>query len=83
MKNFFQFFFFFCEHTPVNVELVKMRTIFELTGGRDSSEPRNMESIVRSSIMLDCEAPARELVTLCCRRNPINICAKLGPRNCT
>lgn len=38
-------------HTPVNVELVKMRTIFELTGGRDSSEPRNMESMVRSSII--------------------------------
>jgi len=37
---------------PVNVELVKMRTIFELTGGRDSREPRNMESMVRSSILV-------------------------------
>lgn len=52
MKKYFYFYFvFFFEHTPVNVELVKMRTIFELTGGRDSSEPRNMESIVRSSII--------------------------------
>lgn len=36
---------------PVNVELVKMRTIFELTGGNVSSEPANIKSTVRSSIV--------------------------------
>lgn len=36
----------------VNVELVKIRTIFELTGGRDFNEPANMKSMVRSSIFL-------------------------------
>lgn len=36
---------------PVNVELVKIRTIFELTGGNDSKEPANIKSTVRSSII--------------------------------
>lgn len=36
---------------PVNVELVKIRTIFELTGGNDSNEPQNIKSTVLSSIM--------------------------------
>ncbi|EFA05280.1 hypothetical protein TcasGA2_TC015437 [Tribolium castaneum] len=30
---------------PVNVELVKIRTIFELTGGRFSSEPAKIKSM--------------------------------------
>lgn len=37
---------------PVKVELVKMRTIFELTGGRDSSDPAKIKSTVRSSMLL-------------------------------
>lgn len=36
---------------PVKVELVKIRTIFELTGGNDSKEPANIKSTVRSSIV--------------------------------
>lgn len=36
---------------PVNVELVKILTIFELTGGRDFSEPPKIRSTVRSSIL--------------------------------
>lgn len=36
---------------PVNVELVKIRTIFELTGGRFSSEPAKIKSMVRSSMV--------------------------------
>lgn len=35
---------------PVKVELVKIRTIFELTGGRDFNDPAKIESIVFSSI---------------------------------
>ena len=35
---------------PVNVELVKMRTILELTGGRLCREPAKMRSTVRSSM---------------------------------
>lgn len=38
---------------PVNVELVKIRTIFELTGGKVSSEPANIKSTVLSSILVD------------------------------
>lgn len=41
--------------SPVNVELVKIRTIFELTGGRDSKEPANMKSMVRSSIVMELD----------------------------
>lgn len=36
---------------PVNVELVKILTILELTGGKDSKEPANIKSTVRSSIL--------------------------------
>lgn len=39
------------KNSPVNVELVKIRTIFELTGGKDSRDPWNIESIVLSSIL--------------------------------
>lgn len=35
----------------MNVELVKIRTIFELTGGRDFKDPAKIESIVFSSIL--------------------------------
>lgn len=34
----------------MKVELVKIRTIFELTGGRDFNDPEKIESIVVSSI---------------------------------
>lgn len=40
-------------NSPVNVELVKIRTILELTGGKFSSEPAKIVSIVRSSILVD------------------------------
>lgn len=36
---------------PVNVELVKILTILELTGGKDSKEPAKIKSTVRSSIL--------------------------------
>jgi len=36
---------------PVKVELVKIRTIFELTGGKFSKEPANIKSMVLSSIL--------------------------------
>lgn len=36
---------------PVKVELVKIRTIFELTGGKDSKEPAKIKSTVLSSIV--------------------------------
>lgn len=39
---------------PVNVELVKILTIFELTGGKFSNEPAKIVSMVRSSILFDC-----------------------------
>ena len=35
----------------VKVELVKMRTILELTGGKFVREPANIESIVFSSMI--------------------------------
>lgn len=35
---------------PVKVELVNIRTIFELTGGKDFKDPEKIESIVVSSI---------------------------------
>lgn len=41
------------QFTPVNVELVNILTILELTGGRDSNEPAKIKSIVRSSIDYD------------------------------
>lgn len=34
----------------MKVELVNIRTIFELTGGRDFNDPEKIESIVVSSI---------------------------------
>lgn len=38
---------------PVKVELVNILTIFELTGGKDLSDPENIKSIVLSSIFAD------------------------------
>lgn len=51
-KNVFDYYFidihwpFVAFHMPVNVELVKIRTIFELTGGNDSNEPANIKSVI-------------------------------------
>lgn len=37
---------------PVNVELVKILTILELTGGKFSRDPAKIKSTVRSSIFI-------------------------------
>ena len=39
---------------PVKVELVNIRTIFELTGGKDFKDPEKIESTVVSSMFLMC-----------------------------
>ena len=38
----------------MNVELVKILTIFELTGGSCSKEPAKIKSTVLSSILIRC-----------------------------
>ena len=45
----------------VNVELVKIRTIFELTGGKSTSDPANIRSIVCSSIFVSSHADSKTM----------------------
>jgi len=57
MKLYFLLFFYsilflVTINLPVKVELVNIRTIFELTGGKDFKDPEKIESIVVSSIVL-------------------------------
>ena len=47
---------------PVNVELVKILTIFELTGGKDLSDPEKIESITFSSIVKQFKKTQQELI---------------------